>query len=1191
MSSGGRSPLEVALVRVWRGDVPMGAGFMAGPTQVLTAAHLIADVLGLSPGDAPADGATVVVDFPLLAPDRRLTAEVVAWRPPGTEPGGDVAGLRLLEPAPVGARPVVLSRRGGAAADQLVMVGFPRGLELGTWVYGRRGGPVATGWVEIESDPTRQATLAPGFSGTPVWSPDTDAVVGMVVYKVTGAQAKIGYMVLVDALLTAWPELVEVIERHPPYRALRSFGEQDAELFYGRDEQAEQIADLVRTPVPVIGVIGGSGVGKSSLWHAGVLPRLRADDGLEIVTVRPSDSRTPLHALAFALDKLLVPDRDTVGRLDAVAALAQRLAAGAMPDAVASVLDRLGARRLLVAVDQFEEAFAVPADDRAAFAGALRASLADGSRLSVLVNLRDTFLGRAWQDKTVAELARRWRPVTLGELTETELRRVMTGPLRRVGTVGFADGLVERILDDLRRTPNPLPLLEFTLAELWQRRSAGWLTHDAYERIGGIANALARYAERIWRGLAPDTKDTAQRLLVQLVRPLPDDELAVRRTVIRADCDQTEWTVAERLATTRLLVLHEVHAGKAVGPGVELAHDSLLTHWAALRSLTEKYRDFRLWQETLRQRMALWSDSRSADARLLSGADLRDATNWVGTHGSHLSERERAFIRTSTVRRRRRGARIAAVVVVALVATVLVYQHRSGQVAEATAKDLAAKVDAMRGYDSYGALQLALRAYRTDSSVGLGSAGSSGTYGTVDKLLPDYRFAVPASLAGPPATAGKPATASPAELRSPYEIQDLAQAASADGRTMVTTDPAAHVVVWHLDGQHVATESLAGLFGPGDLTAAAPVVSRGGRYVAFTEMVGANVDPNDLNGPVDQNGLPKVDPSRYRTCVPPNIATIVPCLVVYDTTSHRVVVAKEIDQPLLGGSALSIDPTGRVLGAVVSANGLPRTAGAFRNTLYLYDLRTGRLLRRVPVPWRSVVGQLWLGPGGRTAIFSEGMDDDDDLGLDREALSFVTIGPPGATRRELAPSVTSSTAVARSLDGNTLAALLPDAQLVTWAAATGTVTARISGLTDAEAHGALALDATGRSAWISSREAAGTAKPTDVERLVPELQNRVTVRSLPSGAHAGSYSYDPAWSSVWPLGTGKNTPLVLVQGSTLGVLLTHPGTQPPVNRMNGPDDGSDLSAGRLCELLGEPNEDAAARNVTPSGAYQGPLCP
>lgn len=217
MSLGERVPLETALVRVWRGDVPVGAGFLAGPAHVLTAAHVVSDALGSVSEQMPSAGSLITVDFPLLAPERRQLAEVVAWRPPVPGLGMDIAGLRLLEPPPEGARPLVLSRRRAGLNGPLVMVGFPRGLELGTWVYGREGGPVATGWVEIESDPTRQATLAPGFSGTPVWSPATDAVVGMVGYKVTGAGSKIGYMVPVDALLTAWPDLVDLIEQRAPF--------------------------------------------------------------------------------------------------------------------------------------------------------------------------------------------------------------------------------------------------------------------------------------------------------------------------------------------------------------------------------------------------------------------------------------------------------------------------------------------------------------------------------------------------------------------------------------------------------------------------------------------------------------------------------------------------------------------------------------------------------------------------------------------------------------------------------------------------------------------------------------------------------------------------------------------------------------------------------------------------------------
>ncbi|MFJ9018467.1 trypsin-like peptidase domain-containing protein [Streptomyces sp. NPDC102259] len=1229
MGSGERVPLEAALVRIWRGDFLVGAGFLAGPAHVLTAAHVVTDALGLPPAQAsaatpeqaPPVGSSVTLDFPLLAPGLRRAAEVVAWHPPVPGRGTDVAGLRLLDPAPDGARPLVLRRRRGGLNGLLVMVGFPRGLELGTWVYGREGGPVATGWVEIESDPTRQAVLAPGFSGTPVWSPDADAVVGMVGYKVSGAGSKIGYMMPVDTLLAAWPELTGVIEQRSPFRALRAFTEEDAELFYGRDELAAQIVDRIGDGVPVISVIGGSGAGKSSLWHAGVLPRLRARrERLVVVTLRPSDAGTPLNALAFALDALLEPDREASARLASVESLASRLAGGAMADVVAAVLERRGGEQMLVCVDQFEEVFGRPVDDRAAFAGALGACLTAGSRLSVLVNVRDTFLGAVLSDRPAAELARRWLPITVGEMTGAELRQVMTGPLRRLGTVEFADGLVERILADLKRTPNPLPLLEFTLAELWERRSAGLLTHEAYEEVGGVSRALAGYADRVWSGLDPGTRATAERLLVQLARPLHRDELTVRSTALRDECDDAQWAVAQRLATTRLLVLHEVNAGLAGQepvPGVELAHDSLLTQWDRLRELTERFRDFRVWQDGLRRRIDIWS-SRKSPSRLLSGADLRDARRWAAGHGEHLSAREHAFIGASRRRRRWLGSGIAAVLAVALVITTAVYQHRSEQVAGALARDLAVKARQLEQADSYGAVQLAMRAYRTDSAVGL-DAAKPGAYDVADKLLPHHDAAGDLDSAGStrsgatttgPSSGPAPTSDSGAEeleRSARVENENLTQMSSADGGTLVTTDASSRIALWHLSGQGVAKESLSSLFGPNDY-AGSPVISRSGRYVVFRQVVAVDFGDMDVDDPADENGLPKIDPDGYPTCAPDDLLGVTSCLVVYDTVEHKVASAREVAQlPLLGNVSMSVDPTDRVLGMVVSDRVLPTLRSGLHNTLYLFDLHTGRLLRQAKLPWPSLVTELWLGPGGSTATVSEVLADD----LERRAdfqLSLVDLGRNTVTRRPLVADPTTIDTVTMSLDGGTVAALVREPGtgtrgLVAWSTGTGKVVSRIPRLVESGDFGTLALDATGTTAWVSTlAQGYGSltgrtpsATGLQLEPIMgPTLAQRVSVRSLSNGAERGRFAYSGGW--IWPLGSGVGAPLALVDGSTLGVVLDRPGEPDPLRRLAAAKADPraaerKLTLSGLCALLGEPNHDKATRDLVPPGAYQGALCP
>ncbi|MCK7625906.1 serine protease [Streptomyces sp. RS10V-4] len=1183
-------PLEAGLVRIWEGDEPVGAGFLAGPRHVVSAAHVVSGVLGLSADEAPREGASVSLDFPLLAPGRRQLAEVVAWRPPGPEQGMDVVGLRLREPPPAAARPLVLSRRRGELDGSLVMVGFPRGLELGTWVHGRLGGPVATGWVEIESDPARQAMLSPGFSGAPVWSTDADAAVGMVGYRVTGAGAKIGYMLPVDMLLAAWPELAEVIEQRVPYRALRPFTEQDADLYHGREELAGQIADRVRSGAPLICVIGGSGVGKSSLWHAGVVPRLRATDSAGTVrlplALRPSDAATPLTALAFALDRLMRPGRTApAARLESVAATEARLAGGQLPDLVAAVLEEHRADQLVVCVDQFEEVFAAPDADRSAFVRALLPCLAPGSRLCLLVNLRDTFLGTALADRAIAELARAWLPVTVGEMTQAELRRVMTGPLERVGTVAFADGLVERILDDLAHTPNPLPLLAFALAELWQRRRAGLLTHAAYEELGGISEALARYADRIWAGIDPATREVADRLLIQLVRPLPDGDLAVRRTALRDECDEDQWLVGQRLATSRLLVMHRMGGDPSGASGIELAHDSLLLHWRHLRALGDEHRAFRLWQDTLRQRMATWSEQGRPGRRVLAGAELRDARRWVRTHHAHLSTGELDYIAAGRVRRWRVNGTVGLALALALVAGTLTYQHRSEQVAQSLAGTLRTRAEELASADSYGAMQLGLRSYRTHPGSGLPDV--FGGLGPVDRIVPNLGAATTAphdASPAPPPTAQKPLPLSYADQMA---LQDLTPLVAAGGRTLVTRAPGGQIVPWRDTGHGLVAEPLDGVLTANDLADKA-VIGRDGRYLAFPDQLFPDV--------TGKRGAPGSCP------VPDAMSTATTvCLVVYDTVERRVVFGTAFPPlPRVGRFVASIDPNNRVLGMVLPDSIMPTTAAGQRNTLYLLDLKTGRLLRKAALPWRSAVFDFWLGPDGASAILSETEADDSSVRTD-VTLTRVRTGPDRITRTALADPARTQSFVT-SPDGRTVAAVLKGrsgapAELRAWDIATGARTGYVPRLDPAEADGVLALNSTGTAAWFSLSPDVDAVNGD--AGLAAKAVSGVSIRSLATGKRVGRSSYPLPWSTLIPLGESPNGPVLLVHGTSLGVVSAASGGRSPLQRVAdaagaGPRDplGKPPGADRVCALLGPQANDAATTGkLVPAGAYDGALCP
>ena len=148
-----------------------------------------------------------------------------------------------------------------------------------------------------------------------------------------------------------------------PYRGLRPFREEDADFFYGREAFTETLANSVSRQT-LVAVVGPSGSGKSSVVHAGMLPRLRrSGDGpvWEVAILVPG--QRPLHALAAALIGLLEPE--LTGRFVEVARLADGLASGTieLADNVARVLEQQrGTDRLLLVVDQWEELYALTTD-------------------------------------------------------------------------------------------------------------------------------------------------------------------------------------------------------------------------------------------------------------------------------------------------------------------------------------------------------------------------------------------------------------------------------------------------------------------------------------------------------------------------------------------------------------------------------------------------------------------------------------------------------------------------------------------------------------------------------------------------------------------------------------------------------------------------------------------------------------
>ncbi|MFT3916710.1 MAG: bifunctional serine/threonine-protein kinase/formylglycine-generating enzyme family protein [Anaeromyxobacteraceae bacterium] len=390
-----------------------------------------------------------------------------------------------------------------------------------------------------------------------------------------------------------------------PYRGLRAFGPEHRAVFFGRARETLGVLERLRSS-PVVVVAGDSGVGKSSLCAAGVVPEVlegAIDPGRVWSVARLVPGGRPILALRQALAEAL-----------GEGAAPLSLEADWTPSDTARHLRlALGARAgLLVHVDQAEELLTLAAREEAErFAEVLAALAASGAGDRVLVTARSDFLTRlAGLPGLGADL--QLDLFLLAPLSREGLRDAVVGPAHARGVTFESEVLVEHLVDAAASAGGSLPLLQFALAELWEARDAGasTLTFRALERIGGVEGALARHGDGVLARLSAEARLGARRVLTRLVTL---EGTRARRTDPELVQEPADREALDALVRGRLVLASEGEGQ----PVFELAHEALLHGWATLAgwlvdSAEQRALEQRLtaaareWDRLGRPRDALW---------------------------------------------------------------------------------------------------------------------------------------------------------------------------------------------------------------------------------------------------------------------------------------------------------------------------------------------------------------------------------------------------------------------------------------------------------------------------------------------------------------------------------------------------------------------------------------------------------
>ena len=533
----------------------------------------------------------------------------------------------------------------------------------------------------------------------PSIEPALAAIVDRLVKRDAGAR-----FVSADTLLVALEEsaVPAPIDEHPdvnPYRGLAAFESAHGPWFFGRRGEIRELVDRVTTEAFVI-VGGDSGTGKSSLCRAGVLPWLAENAGWSCVEVVPG--RHPVRSLTAALAAWTgIDEADLATTLrDSPEAIARVIRKhivasdrssrrGQSGPAPASTGDPLPENssgpplRLLLFVDQLEELLTLSEPEEARVVAAALAALAVRTpSVRVLATGRSDFLSRLAMlpglgDEMACGL------YFLRPLTGDRIREVIVRPAATKGVVFESEALVDTLVEQTEHAPGGLPLLQFTLAELWDARDVGARTirAKALDTLGGVGGALTRHADRLLAGLRPSERDAARRILLRLVTAegtrtrRSEAELLTEGAAARARASpQAEPSgsltrehaasepgpsgpmarahAAERAALEALVRGRIVVANDAQGGAYEIAHEALLTSWSTLQGWLHRGAADHAVRERVEQAAAAWERmGRRRD--LLWGRRQLAETRALDRDG--LAPREAAFLVAAekAIRRRR----------------------------------------------------------------------------------------------------------------------------------------------------------------------------------------------------------------------------------------------------------------------------------------------------------------------------------------------------------------------------------------------------------------------------------------------------------------------------------------------------------------------------------------------------------
>jgi type II secretory pathway predicted ATPase ExeA len=444
------------------------------------------------------------------------------------------------------------------------------------------------------------------------------------------------------------------VKQECPYQGLQAFTNENKEFFFGRQQIVKEILAKLDEK-NFVTVIGASGSGKSSVVRAGLIPELAKNDWHILNPIKPGCE--PLSELK-AIFKEFFPGQQQRQLKD----LIEKNDSGL--DAILANLPE--EKKYLLFVDQFEELFTVcnQKEERQRFIELLtQVAKINNSRLAVVITIRADFIEPCLSYSALTNLIQT-QAIYMPPLTGVDLKSAIEEPAKLQGH-SIEEKLLFQILEDVGKEPGFLPLMEFALTQLWDKRNrqTHQLTLKEYQKLGGLKGALNLHADKVYeyrdyeqespsQPRTDEEQEWIKHIFLRLIRTgngekdtrqrQPKDKLL--NISLNQKTELSELIDGEQgLVKGRLLVTGD----EQQIAWIDLAHEALMEGWERFGEWRQEERELMQLRDRVKDAFWIWKDHEQDSDFLISKGLLKQVHQRRLELESHLDFDTLEFIKTS----------------------------------------------------------------------------------------------------------------------------------------------------------------------------------------------------------------------------------------------------------------------------------------------------------------------------------------------------------------------------------------------------------------------------------------------------------------------------------------------------------------------------------------------------------------